>query len=221
MDTTSTHLPLQQILMRLTLLPVLAASLIGLVRFRHLPPNLRYLAAGVGFFLLPMGLLGLLLLVLHRNNLFLMPIYTLGELGILAAVYHRTLHSVFFTRLMLWLTAGFASYAVVDLLAATMLTRFRPGQQVLQSVLILAMVGFYFRQLLNELQVKRLWQEPMFWVSAGLCIYFLGYLQIALFSNYLLRYSRQLNMNIWAVHSLLFIVLYLCYCRALWVSPKS
>ncbi|MFD2784091.1 hypothetical protein [Hymenobacter rubripertinctus] len=217
---TFVHLPLQQILMRLTLVPVFAASIIGLVHFRHLPANLRYLAAGVAFFLLPMGVLGLVLLLLQRNNLFLMPIYTVGELLILGLVYQATMQSRLFTRLMLALIIGFIGYLVLDSMGVQALTRFRPGQQVIQSVLILLMVGFYFRRLLHELQVRRLWQEPMFWVSAGLCIYFLGYLQIALFSNYLLRYSRQLNMNIWAVHSLLFIVLYLCYCRALWAPPK-
>ena len=217
---TSVPLNLQQILVRLTLVPVLVASVIGVLRFHRLPDNLRYLAAGVAFFLFPMGVLGLGLMTMQRNNLFLMPIYAVGELLILLLVYHATMQSRLFTRLMVVLFLGFVGYLVLDSMGVQALTRFRPGQQVIQSILILLMVGFYFRRLLHELQVRRLWQEPMFWVSAGLCIYFLGYLQIALFSNYLLRYSRQLNMNIWAVHSLLFIVLYLCYCRALWVPPK-
>ena len=61
----------------------------------------------------------------------------------------------------------------------------------------------------------------MFWVSTGLLIYFLGYLQIALFSNYLLQhYSVQFNRNVWAVHTLLSIVLHSCYCLALWMRPQ-
>lgn len=215
------HMSLQQLVMRLTLVPVVLASIIGMVGFRQRPRNLRYLAAGIFGFFLPLELLVFLLLSLHRNNLFLMPVYAIGELWLLALVYRHTLHSAVFTRLVPWLVASFACYALFDSVRTSALAQFQPGQQVLQSILVLLMVGLYFRKLLNDLLVIDLWQEPMFWVSVGLCIYFLGYLQIALFSNYLLNYSRQLNMNVWAVHSLLFIVLYLCYCRALWLTPKN
>lgn len=212
---------LQQILVRLTLLPVAVAALIGLLRYRQLAPSLRPLAVGIGAFLLPLGLLGLVLLVLHHNNLFIIPIYSIGELWMLALVYDRALQSPTFSRLWPWLVGGFAVYALLDSWLAVGFAAFRPSQQVMQSVLVLCLVALYFRKLLSELRVARLMQEPMVWVSTGLLIYFLGYLQIALYSNYLLRYSLQLNMNVWAVHSWLFIVLYCCYSRALWLTPPK
>jgi hypothetical protein len=206
---------------RLTLLPVAVAALIGLLRYRQLAPALRPLAIGIGAFLLPLGLLGLGLLLLHRNNLFIIPIYSIGELWMLALVYNRALQSPTFTRLWPWLVGGFAVYALLDSWVVSKFAAFRPSQQVMQSILVLGLVALYFRKLLSELRVARLTQEPMVWVSTGLLIYFLGYLQIALYSNYLLRYSLQLNMNIWAVHSWLFIVLYCFYSRALWLTPPK
>ncbi|MCB2408046.1 hypothetical protein [Hymenobacter lucidus] len=213
-------LTLQQLLMRLTLVPVIVAGIIGFMRFRHLPLNLRYLA-GLVWFILPIELVGIGLMLLHRNNLFLMPIYAVGECLLLALVYRHTLHLATFTRLVPWLVGGFAAYALADSLLAPGLTQFRPGQQVIQSILVLGFVALYFRKLLNELRVEQPTREPMFWVSTGLFVYSLGYLQIALFSNYLLRYSLQLNMSIWAVHSLLYIVLHLCFGIALWVRPQK
>ncbi|WP_210521565.1 hypothetical protein [Hymenobacter terricola] len=203
------------------MVPVIAAGLIGFARFRYLPLNMRYLALLIGF-VLPLNALGFVFMLQHRNNLFLMPVYAVGEFWLLALVYGRSLQSAAFTRMMPWLVAGFAAYALVDsLLARAELAYFRPGQQVIQSVLVLGFVGLYFRKVLQELRIEHLRREPMFWVSAGLFIYFAGYLQIALFSNYLLYYSDRLNMSIWAVHSLLFIVLYCCYCVALWLSPRK
>ncbi|UOQ96780.1 hypothetical protein MUN81_16215 [Hymenobacter sp. 5317J-9] len=196
------------------------AALIGLLRFRHLPLNLRYLAALV-WFILPLEMLGLVMMLYHQNNLFLMPISAIGEFGLLAQVYSKTLQSRAFNRAMPWLVGGFAAYAIFDSLYVGALTQFRPGQQVLQSVLVLGLVGLYFRKLLHELRVQQLKREPMFWVSAGLTIYCLGYLQIALFSSYLLRYSVRLNMNVWMVHSLLFMTLYCCYSMALWLPQKK
>lgn len=213
-------LTLQQLLMRLTLVPVLVAGIIGFMRFRHLPLNLRYLA-GLVWFILPIELVGIGLMLLHRNNLFLMPIYAVGECWLLALVYRHTLHLASFTRLVPWLVGGFAAYALADSLLAPGLTQFRPGQQVIQNIVVLGFVTLYFRKLLNELRVEQPTREPMFWVSTGLFVYALGYLQIALFSNYLLRYSLQLNHNIWAVHSLLYIVLHVCFGVALWMRPQK
>lgn len=209
------HLSLQELAMRLTFVPMVVAGVIGLVRFRHLPLNMRYLTVLIGF-VLPLNLLGFVLLSQHRSNLFLMPVYAVGELWLLALVYQHTLHWPAFSRAVPWLVGGFAAYALFDSLAAGHRAGFRPGQQVVQSLLLLTFVGLYFRKLLRELRVEHLRREPMFWVSAGLVIYYLGYLQIAIFSNYLLRYySQQLNANVWMVHSLLFIILYACYCLAL------
>ena len=96
----------QEWLLRLTLVPVLLAALLGGWHFRRLQPGLRYLAAGLIGFILPMEVLGLFLLQQHRNNLFLMPIYTVGELWLLALVYRATLQSAAFTRSLPWLMGG-------------------------------------------------------------------------------------------------------------------
>ena len=100
--------------------------------------------------------------------------------------------------------------------------RFKPAVQVLESLLVLGMAALYFRKLLNELRVPQLARDPLFWVSAGLVVYSLSKLLIALFSNYLLEhYSQRLSLTVWTIHGLLTIMLYLCYLRALWLRPQK
>jgi len=212
-------LSLQEIMVRLALLPMAAAVLIGLLRFPVLSSPLRYLVGLVGFALV-MNLVALRLMLRQSNNLFIMPFYAVVEFGLLTLVYSRTLRSAPFSRFAPWLVAGFTVYVLLDSVSADNLARFRPGQQVVQSALVLGLVSAYFRHLLRELRVQQIQREAMFWVSAGLVIYRLGYLQIALFSNYLLRYSDALNMTVWAVHSFLLMALYSCYCLALWLRPQ-
>ena len=203
------------------LLLIVGAGISGLVRWQQVPSNLRYLAV-LTIFELPLEILGFWLLRHHRNNHFLMPIYTVGELVLLGLLYKRNLQSAFFTRALPWVLTAFTAYVLVDSVSGPGQHWFRPGQQVLQSLLVLGMVALYFRKLLNELRIKSLEREPMFWVSTGLVIYFLGYLQIALFSNYLLsHYSSQFNMNVWAVQLLLSLVLHSCYIVALWIRPQK
>jgi hypothetical protein len=219
--TIPPHTPRQLFEMGSLLLTVMAAAAVAGVHYRQLPQYLRYLA-WLTWFELPLELLGSYLGFMKHNNLFIMPFYTVGELALLALVYGRALQSAAFGRAMPWLVGGFAAYTLLDCLVAPDLTWFKPGQQVLQSLLILGMVALYFRKLLRELKIRRLEHEPLFWVSLGLMLYFSGYLQIALFSNYMLKnYSLELNRSIWTIHYVLSLVLHGCYCAALAMRPQG
>jgi hypothetical protein len=63
-------------------------------------------------------------------------------------------------------------------------------------------------------------QEPMFWVSAGVVLYFTGNSLIFLTSNLTLFYSRELSLTVWTVHALLYSFLHGFYIVALCVTPQ-
>ncbi|MDJ0366194.1 hypothetical protein QMK33_13630 [Hymenobacter sp. H14-R3] len=200
---------------------LLVAALVGGLRFKKLPTNLRYLVALVGLEVATEAL-SYTLSLFHQPNLFIMPIFAAGEIWLLALVYDKTMNWLSFSRVRPWLAGSFAAYCIVDSLLSPEMARFKPALLVVESLLVLGLVGLYFRKLLSELRVTNLSREPMFWVSIGLVINHLGNLQIYLFSNLLLtNYSRQLNLNIWAIHALLLVILYSCYCVALWIRPQK
>jgi hypothetical protein len=197
------------------------AFTISLVRYQHLSPSLRYLTALLGLEVVT-ELAGSILLYYHQPNLFIIPVFVAGEIWLLALVYDKTLNWPAFSQLRPWLAGAFAAYCLLDSVVAPEIVRFKPALLVLESLLILGLVVLYFRKLLNELSVHALGSEPIFWVSIGLVINHLGSIQIYLFSNFLLNhYSKQLNVNIWDIHSLLLVVLYSCYLVALWIHPKN
>ncbi|RZL16113.1 MAG: hypothetical protein EOO62_02190 [Hymenobacter sp.] len=215
------HTLVQYVKNGLLLLTIIGAAAIAAARYRHLPPNLRPLA-WLTWFELPLEVAATTIGWLHHNNLFIMPFYTVGELWLLSMVYGRTVQASPFARALPWLVAAFATYVLIDNVVAPDLTWFKPGQQVIQSLLILGMVGMYFRELLNELRVARLERDPLFWVSVGLALYFLGYILIALFSNYMLQhYSLQFNKNVWSIHFVLSLLLHSSYAGALWLQPAN
>lgn len=205
---------------RISLAALLLLALSGLLRWRRLPSGLRYLA-GFGWFTLAIEVLVDQLWQRHLPNLFLMPLDAAGSFVLLSLVYRWALRAAWFTRVQPWLAGGFILYAVLTSLLAPEMARFKPTLQVLQGLLVLGFVALYVRKLLSELLVHDLRREPIFWVAVGSFIYFLGDMQIVLFSNYLMHYSKELNILIWTVHNLLSTVLYLCYCLALWVRPRK
>ena len=199
---------------------MLAAGISSLLQFRRLSPALRYLAGLIWFGLL-LETVSEVLAFQHISNLFLGPLDSAAAVLLLSLVYRRALQSAAFTRVQPWLAGAFVLYAGVSGLLSPEITRFKPMLQVVECLLVLLLVVLYFRKLLNELVVQRLTRDSMFWVSTGLLLYYLGKLQISLFSNYLMQYSKQFNIAVWTVHTLLLAVMFGCFTVALWMRPQK
>jgi hypothetical protein len=214
-------LPLRELLPYASEAVLALALLVGLMRFKLLPLNLKYLV-GLVVFEVATEVVVHVLWLRHQPNLFLLPIIAAGELWLLALIYDKTLQSPAFSRLRPWLAGGFAAYCLLDNLFSPEATRFKPTLQLIESVLILGLVWLFLRKLLHELRITNLSQEPLFWLSTGLIIKNIGDIQIFLFSNFLLNnYSKDLNLDIWAIHDLLLTALYSCYLVALWIRPRN
>ena len=75
--------------------------------------------------------------------------------------------------------------------------QFSPVQHFIESIVLLALALCYFRRLLQPpITLAPLVQEPMFWVSAGVVLYFAGNSLIFLTSNITLAYSLALSRNV-------------------------
>ena len=202
------------------LVPVVSATLVGAVRFRHLKPALRVLAYLI-FFALLMEVVSRMLAARQKPNLFLLPIDTLVEFGALAWMYRRALQPSALSR---WLPAVIAVFSLASLLSyanPVSLYRFNTQQRFVESLLVLGLVLVYFYKVIRELVVVHLEREPMFWVSVGLLLYFAGNVFIFVSSNYVLQHSTALSHQLWAIHSLLYMVLFGLYTWALWISPLT
>ncbi|MCC3158253.1 hypothetical protein LJ737_13475 [Hymenobacter sp. 15J16-1T3B] len=207
--------------MKASVAPVVLAGAIGLLRWRQLPRTLRYLVALTWLTLLTEAV-SRLLWWQHRPNLFLQPIFAVGEFGLLVLLYRQELRSAAFARVAPWLVGGFSLYILTASFLTADLASLGSTLRVVESVMVLGILGLYFRKLLNELTVEHLEREPMFWVSLGLLLYFLGDVHIFLFSNFLfLNYSKEFNLTVWAIHAVLYMVLYCCISLALWLPRKK
>ena len=202
-------------------IPLFIAGVSGAVLFRQLPAGLRYLAV-LAWFGLVVEAVAYALHRQHSPNLFLIPIDAAGEVWLLSLVYAWALQWPKYSQWQPWVARAFVLGATLSGGLFADPAHFQPALMVGESLLLLALPGLYFRKLLNELHVRDLAHDAMFWVSTGLLLYFLGKLLIGLFSNYLLQhYSTELNVWVWFVHAVLLFVLHSCYLRALWLRPQK
>ena len=203
------------------LLPLLAAGIVALVAFRRLSLPQRYLALLV-WFGMAVEATGVALQSQHIPNLFLVPIDAAGGVWVLSLLYKHALQWPAYSRWQPWVASAFVLGAALSGWLMTDSAHFQPTLMVSESLLLLLLPVLYFRKLLNELHVRNLAHDAIFWLSAGLLPYALVKLLIGLFSNYLLaHYSRELNLWVWFVHAVLLFVLYSCYLRALWLRPQK
>jgi hypothetical protein len=207
----------------LNLLLVVAAGLIGLVRYRWVAPSVRLVALLAIFDALAELAFFFVGTILHIPNLFMAPFVIAGEVLLAALAYGRALQSAAFSRALPWLLGLFGLYALLESLLRLSATRHLVSLEIISNLLQLSLAGLYFQKLLNELQVKRLWADPFFWLSVALAVYGLGNLLISLSSNYMLTHcSLQLQRIILlSVRNVFNIQLYLAYCLALCLRPPQ
>lgn len=204
----------------LSLVPVIVTTLVAMVRFRQLVPALRCLAFLI-FFSDSVEIVSRVLGAQQRSNLFILPIDTLAEFGLLAWMYRLALRPSVVSRLLPAIIAVFAVASLFSYANPPSLVQFNSVQRFAESLLVIGLVLLYFYKIIRELVIIHLEREPMFWVSVGLLLYFSGNVFIFVSSNYALRHSKSLSLRLWDIHELLYMVLYGLYAWALWMKPST
>lgn len=211
----------EQIILFLAALPaVLIAALMGTYQIRYVPPPLRVLCYLI-FFALLTEIVSRALWLSKTPNLFLWPIYTSVEFGLLVWMYSLSLRIVLLTRFWIWLVVAFVSTVVGLELFSSSHPLISNAGRLIESVVVIILTLAFFYITFQNLTVRRLEREPMFWVSSGLLLCFSGNLFVFIFANFVLSYSQKLNYQLWIVHAVLNAFLYSAYTYALWISPKK
>ena len=201
-------------------IPLIAAGGLGVVRYRWLDATRRYLVWLSLLALLVSGV-AIWMALSKRPNLFLAPIDAAIEFTLLALMYRRALRPMAVARYLPGVVGAFLLGTALSYRPRLDTVEFSPVQHFIESVLVLALVLLYFRRKLRPPMSRApLEYEPMFWVSAGLLLYFSGSILIFLSSNAVLRLSEEMSRNAWTIHALLYSFLNSFYVIALCVDPR-
>lgn len=193
---------------------------IGVWYYHHLSKASR-LVWWVMVISLSCNILQIILRSYHIPNLFVGHLYTMAEFSLIAYVYHMEFRKFLPARFMLWLIGLFIGFSIVNILFIEGFYSNNSYQKTLESVLLILITLLYFYKTAKELKVARIEQAPLFWLSTGVLTYFCGSLFIFIFSNYLLTYSQELGIKIWAIHAFFLLLFYLANSIALWVDRKK
>lgn len=188
-------------------------------RFSKIQPLLQYLAVLIFFDFLT-EVISHVCFFLKINNNFLWPIFISIEFGLLSLVYRSALQPMFVTRIIAYVIPLFVTYALVNWLSEKR-GRLSAMPHFLEGIVVLFLVLCYYYKMLRTSVPVHLRHEPIFWLSTGLFFYFSVDSVIFIFSNYIQSFSQHFNNQIWCIHAVFNIVLYVFYTLAICSTPEK
>ena len=140
---------------------------------------------------------GMLMQLNKLNNLYLFRLFTPVEYLLICLMYFPALEKRNIKKVLHWSVYGFfivcglityflESWLVVDSFART-----------IEALLVTIWILIYFKQKLSTSNELNLHADPMFWISMGFLIYFIGILFIHGLLNILIKQDRVLAQTLY------------------------
>jgi hypothetical protein len=199
-------------------------ALSGIWRYRQFTSAMRFIALLVCFdAATEITAAVITLLALSTSNLFIFPVSLAGEALFLTLAYRQVLASPTLNKILLGVLGAYLVFVLTQAWLKLGTPNYFVAAQVVSNLFMLGLAVLYFRKLLNELHVEKISRDPFFWVSAGLAIYALGNMFIALGSDYVMaHYSKEIQrLVLLGVRNLFNLELYVIYLVALWMRPPK
>ncbi|MCY7349074.1 MAG: hypothetical protein LH606_00165 [Cytophagaceae bacterium] len=151
------------------------------------------------------------------NNGFVYNFYNVAEFVLLSLLYYRYFDHPELKRLVLVLNGLFVPYALYRFLR--MSGGYDGTVLGLENALLILLVLLFFYQLLQNLEITHLSRFPMFWISAGVLVFFAGSFFIYVFGSYLVSPEKYATLrDLWNIPRYLNIVFHLALATGIWYS---
>ncbi len=211
---------LAQTFLLLTILPATLCSILGLLYFKKLSPQIQYVVYLSLYFFIG-NIVAMVLWINAKNNLFLGHIHTVIEFLLLSRVYQIEFRHFLPSRFFLILVIIFLSFCLLNTYFWQPYTANNSYAKTLESIILIGLAMTYFYKTLREAKIEKLEKEPLFWINCAILMYFSVDIFIFIFSNYMLQIAGSLATQIWVIHGIFLILFYSICFFAIWLSKSQ
>lgn len=157
------------------------------------------------------------------NNLYVYNSYTVINLNIIFFIYLGLFSpkSKTYIKGFLILANGFAIYNAIFLQP---FDTFNSYTLVMVSTILLLLALSYFYRLMTDIKFHKLERDPLFWLSAGIIMYYSSAIVLFFFSNHVMAtYETNPNADLlflasWGLNSIFNLILITAYTITIWVK---
>ena len=155
------------------------------------------------------------------SNLVVYNSYTIVNLNLVFFIYLSTFSEAVKPYLKAFLIAANV-FALLNALLLQPFTSYNSNLLVTVSIILLLLALSYFNRLIREVKYHKLERDPMFWLSAGIIMYYSGTLVLFFLSNQV-SVSDDPNADLlflasWGLNSIFNLMLITSYTITLWVK---
>lgn len=192
---------------------------IGLARITRLSVAQRWLLGTV--------LLGILaeaasswMAKIYGNNMTLTHVYTGLEGLFLIQVFYSGYPTLMRETWVRIIQVGYTGFVLCNSLLWQDWFTYGSNVRLVEGIMISTLGIWFYFQVLKRIDVWRIEQHPLFWVSMGTLCYFTGNFLNFVYSEFVFEQTMKVFSPIWAIHAGLVLILYLAYSIALLCPPK-
>lgn len=144
------------------------------------------------------------------NNMPINHLFTIFEFLILAWFYSKLLDGFISKRLIAVLTTTFVAFALIDSFYIEGLFNFNSLGRSVEALLLILLSFVWFVKLLNHEEPQdSQTSKGINLIVSGFLLYFSGSIILFSFSNNINEMVRSLSLNIWTIHTVLSVIMYL------------
>jgi hypothetical protein len=168
----------------------LISIILGINLLRHFDISLKLI-----FSLLCLGLMTDVILficigIFKKHNLFIINIYTILELVLLSIFYITIIKRLFFKRLIVFLLLIYVLVALFDFYINSVFSISHYKISSFANFLISFYAICFFIFSMNSHSEKISTKSPLFWINSGILVYYMPFIIIYLFTEYLNKTSN-------------------------------
>jgi hypothetical protein len=199
---------------------VLLPLLVAVVRYRRLTPALKMIGAYVLLGTFVQGIAAIMS-ANRQNNLPVLHVYTILEFTCFIWFYRLLEENFIKNKVFLGLVIGFPVLAILNALFLQSIFEFNTYARSLEGILLITLALRWYYRALEELKIRRLQDDAVFWINTAILLYFSGSVILFGVSNYTLSFQKSLKVYIWSFHALFSTLLYLFITAGLWKQQTT
>lgn len=151
------------------------------------------------------------------NNMYLLHIYTVLEYAFWSLFYYQLFERRIVKRIILSLLIIFILFAIINTMNWQSLEMYNSYSRSVEGAFLLCFgIAWFYKVFVNG-KIVKLETHPVFWVNAGVLVYFSGSFLLFISNNFLLELSTQQFFEAWALHGLFLIIHYLFIAIGIWL----
>ncbi|WP_430413151.1 hypothetical protein [Kordia sp.] len=157
----------------------------------------------------------------RANNMYLLHIYTVLEYAFWSLFYYQLFKKQIVKRIIIILLVIFILFSITNTLCWQSLEMYNSFSRSLEGAFLLCFgIAWYYKVFVNG-KIVKLETHPVFWINAGVLVYFSGSFLLFISNNFLLELSTQKFFEAWALHGLFLIIHYLLIAIGIWLIKRK